>query len=52
MLESTALLRSTKLNRAHESEIIQQHRHENNGEISYAAAYEVLATRRAPVRGL
>ncbi len=26
MLESAALLRSTKLNRAHESEIIQQHR--------------------------
>lgn len=48
MLESTAPRRSAKLNRAHESEIIQQHRQENNGEISYAAAYEVLSMRRAP----
>lgn len=52
MNESTALLRSTKLNRAHESEIIQQHREKNNGDVTYAAAYEVLAMRRAPVRGL
>lgn len=50
MLESAALHRLTMSNRAHESEIIQQHREKNNGEISYAAAYEVLAMRRAPVR--
>jgi len=50
MLESADLHRLTMSNRAHESEIIQQHREKNNGEISYAAAYEVLAMRRAPVR--
>jgi len=44
--------RHTLLSRARESEIIQQHQAANNGEISKEKAYEVLAMRRQPVRGL
>ena len=52
MLESTFLHRSTILSRAHEADIIRKHREANNGTINQRVVYEVLAMRRAPVRGL
>ncbi len=52
MLESEYLYRSAILSRAHESELIRQNREANNGEVTKDAIYEVLAMRRAPVRGL
>lgn len=52
VLESDYHLRSAILSRAHESELIRQNREANNGEVTKDAIYEVLAMRRAPVRGL
>lgn len=50
MPSPTTTHRHALLSRARESEIIQQAA--NNGEISKEKAYEVLAMRRQPVRGL
>ena len=52
VLESDYHLRNAILSRAHESELIRQNLEANGGDVTKDAIYEVLAMRRAPVRGL